>query len=134
MLARGQGPIVRRAERPGLGHSGASMGNPAVAPKSLTIGEGGLALGFAAAALLCIVAAAKAQDAPFAFHAYLGAAASVAAVFAVFNRYFARGPELPPQEIAGKPNYQLGPIKLATALGVFRSEERRVGKECRSRW
>ena len=95
------------------------MGNPAVAPKSLTIGEGGLALGFAAAALLCIVAAAKAQDAPFAFHAYLGAAASVAAVFAVFNRYFARGPELPPQEIAGKPNYQLGPIKLATALGVF---------------
>src|ERR1051326_6853290 len=98
----------------------AEMGasNP-VAPKALSIGEGGLARAWAAAALVCLGGAAKAQDAPFAFHAYLGAAASVAAVFAIFNRYFARGPELPPQEIAGKPNYQLGPIKLATALGVF---------------
>ncbi len=95
------------------------MSSSAVSPKSLSIGEGGLALVFAATALLCVVGAAKAQDAPFAFHAYLGAAASVAAVFAIFNRYFSRGPQLPPQQIGGKPNYQLGPIKLATALGVF---------------
>jgi cytochrome c oxidase cbb3-type subunit I len=87
--------------------------------KPLTFGEGGLAIVFAVTALLCIVAAAKAQDAPFAFHAYLGAAASVAAVFAIFNRYFSRGHDLPPQEIDGKPNYQLGPIKLATVLAVF---------------
>jgi cytochrome c oxidase cbb3-type subunit 1 len=95
------------------------MSSSAVAPKSLTIGEGGLALIFAVTALLCVVGAAKAHDAPFAFHAYLGAAASIAAVFAIFNRYFSRGAELPPQEIDGKPNYQFGPIKLATALAVF---------------
>ncbi len=95
------------------------MSSSAVSPKSLTMGEGGLALVFAATALLCVVGAAKAQDAPFAFHAYLGAAASIAAVFAIFNRYFSRAAQLPPQEIDGKPNYQLGPIKLATALGVF---------------
>jgi cytochrome c oxidase cbb3-type subunit 1 len=95
------------------------MSSSAVAPKSLTIGEGGLALVFAVTALLCVVGAAKAQDAPFAFHAYLGAAASIAAVFAIFNRFFSRGAQLPPQEIGGKPNYQLGPIKLATALAVF---------------
>jgi cytochrome c oxidase cbb3-type subunit 1 len=99
--------------------AGMSMASSAGSPKSLSIGEGGLALVFAATALLCVVGAAKARDPAFAFHAYLGAAASVAAVFAVFNRYFSRGPQLPPQEIGGKPNYQLGPIKLATGLAVF---------------
>ncbi len=95
------------------------MSANSVAPKALSIGEGGLALVFSVTALLCLIGAAKAQDAPFAFHAYLGAAASVAAVFAIFNRYLARGAELPPQEIDGRLNYQLGPIKLATALAVF---------------
>ncbi|HXW30079.1 MAG TPA: cytochrome C oxidase, partial [Xanthobacteraceae bacterium] len=52
--------------------------------KTLTLGEGGLALTFAITALLCLIGAAKAQDAPFAFHAYLGAAASIAAVFTIF--------------------------------------------------
>src|SRR6266568_2341879 len=90
-----------------------------IARKSMTIGEGGLAVVFALTALLCLVGAAKALDAPFAFHAYLGAAASVAAVFAIFNHYFARPAVLPPQEIDGKPNYHLGPVKLATVLAVF---------------
>src|SRR5215472_6947619 len=49
--------------------------------KTMTMGEGGLALAMALAAFMCIFAAAKAQDAPFAFHAYLGAAAAVASVF-----------------------------------------------------
>jgi hypothetical protein len=55
---------------------------------------------------------------PFAFHAS-GCAPSVAAVFAIFNRYFSRGSTLLPQEIDVKPNYQLGPIKLATVLAIF---------------
>src|SRR5262249_13031708 len=111
--------ILPRGRSRGRWEARISMSSSAVAPKSLTIGEGGLALIFAVTALLCVVGAAKAHDAPFAFHAYLGAAASIAAVFAIFNRYFSRGAELPPQEIDGKPNYQFGPIKLATALAVF---------------
>src|SRR5262249_36555065 len=55
----------------------------------------------------------------FAFHAYLGAAASIAAVFAILNRYFVRPNEPPPQEIDGKPNYQFGPIKVAALFSVF---------------
>jgi cation transport ATPase len=79
--------------------------------KTMTIGEGGLALAMVLAAFVCIFAAAKARDAPFAFHAYLGAAAAVAAVFAIFDRYFARPAEIP-QEIDSRPNYQLGPINV----------------------
>src|ERR1017187_9363136 len=94
--------------------------------KSMTIGESGLAAILTATAFLCVIGAAKAVDAPFAFHASLGAIASLAAVFFIFNRYFDRPAVLPAQEINGRPNYNMGPIK-------FRSEERRVGKEGRSR-
>jgi len=74
-------------------------------------GEAGLAAFFSATAFLCLIAAAKALDTAFAFHATLGAAASLWAVFAIFNRYFERPFSLPPQEIKGRPNYYLGPIK-----------------------
>jgi cytochrome c oxidase cbb3-type subunit 1 len=84
----------------------------------MTMGEGGLAIAMTLAAFVCIFAAAKAQDAPFAFHAYLGAAAAAAAVFAILERYFARHAEIP-QEIDGRANYQLGPIKLASVMAVF---------------
>src|SRR6516162_5565351 len=87
--------------------------------KTLTLGEGGLALTFAATALLCLIGAAKAQDAAFAFHAYLGAAARIIAVFTIDNHYFNRPTEGPPQVIDGKPNYQLGPIKFATYMAMF---------------
>ncbi|MGA2127351.1 MAG: cytochrome-c oxidase, cbb3-type subunit I [Xanthobacteraceae bacterium] len=90
-----------------------------ISHKPVTLGEGGLSLVFAVTALLCLIGAAKAQDAPFAFHAYLGAAASIAAVFAILNRYFARPLEPPPQEIDGKPNYNFGPVKFATLIAVF---------------
>ncbi|WP_036049552.1 cbb3-type cytochrome c oxidase subunit I, partial [Bradyrhizobium sp. Tv2a-2] len=87
--------------------------------KAMTIGESGLALIFAATAFLCLIGAAKAVDAPFAFHASLAAAASVAAVFAILNRYFDRPAALPPKEINGRPNYNLGPIKFATVMAMF---------------
>ncbi|MFZ2156388.1 MAG: cbb3-type cytochrome c oxidase subunit I, partial [Bradyrhizobium sp.] len=87
--------------------------------KKMTIGESGLTVVFAATAFLCMIGAAKALDAPFAFHASLGAAASLAAVFAILNRYFDRPAALPPQEINGKPNYNLGPIKFASFMAVF---------------
>ncbi|WP_299812946.1 cytochrome-c oxidase, cbb3-type subunit I [Tardiphaga sp.] len=84
----------------------------------MTFGESGLAALFAAAVFLCLIAAAKAEDAPFAFHASLAGIASVASVFAIFNRYFERS-SLPPQEINGHPNYNFGPIKFASFMAMF---------------
>jgi cytochrome c oxidase cbb3-type subunit I len=75
----------------------------------MTLGEGGLALFFAALAFASIMAAGKADDAPFAFHAFLAAAASAASVFAIVNRYCSRPIDLPPKEIDGKPNYHMQP-------------------------
>jgi cytochrome c oxidase cbb3-type subunit 1 len=87
--------------------------------KSMTIGESGLAAIFAVTAFLCVVASAKALDAPFAFHAALSAAASIAAVFVILNRYFDRPAELPPQEINGRPNYNMGPVKFSSVMAMF---------------
>ena len=87
--------------------------------KSMTIGESGLAVIFAVTAFLCMIGAAKAVDAPFAFHASLGAVASLAAVFVIFNRYFDRPAALPAQEINGRPNYNMGPIKFCSVMAMF---------------
>ncbi len=85
----------------------------------MTVGEGGLALCFSLAALLCLIAAGLTKDPVFEFHALLGTAASIAAVFAILNRFYASSNALAPQEIDGKPNYSFGPIKLASGLAVF---------------
>ncbi len=89
------------------------------APKYMSFGEGGLAAVFVVLAFAAIVVAARAYTPGYAFHAYLFAAASVASVFAIVNRYFERGDEPVPLEIDGKPNYNMGPVKLATLLAVF---------------
>ncbi|MBR0709924.1 MULTISPECIES: cytochrome-c oxidase, cbb3-type subunit I [Bradyrhizobium] len=94
------------------------MSQPSIS-KSMTIGESGLAVVFAATAFLCVVASAKALDAPFAFHAALSAAASLAAVFCIINRYFERPAALPPAEINGRPNYNMGPIKFSSFMAMF---------------
>jgi cytochrome c oxidase cbb3-type subunit 1 len=85
----------------------------------MTLGEGGLAAALTALAFFSIVVAAKAYTPAYAFHAYLFAAASAAGVFAIFNRFFEHGSEPVPLEIDGKPNYNMGPVKLATILAVF---------------
>src|SRR3954463_13566581 len=87
--------------------------------KSMTHGEAGLSLVFAISAFVCLAAAAKALDTAFAFHATLACAASIWAVFAIVNRYFDRPASLPPQEINGRPNYYLGPIKFSAVMSVF---------------
>lgn len=94
------------------------MQQPSIS-KSMTTGESGLALVFAVTAFLCVIASAKAVDAPFAFHAALSAAASLAAVFFIMNRYFDRPAALPPAEINGRPNYNMGPIKFSSFMAVF---------------
>jgi cytochrome c oxidase cbb3-type subunit 1 len=85
----------------------------------MTIGESGLAAVFTVTAFLCVIASAKALDAPFAFHAALSAAASIATVFVILNRYFERPAELPPQEINGRPNYNMGPVKFSSVMAMF---------------
>ncbi|WP_407062332.1 cytochrome-c oxidase, cbb3-type subunit I [Bradyrhizobium sp.] len=84
----------------------------------MTIGEAFLFPVFFALAFLCLFAAGLAHDAPFAFHASLGAIASLAASFFILKRYYDRPAELPPQEINGRPNYNLGPIKFGAVAAV----------------
>jgi cytochrome c oxidase cbb3-type subunit I len=87
--------------------------------KSMTFGEGGCTLAFAVLAFFSIIVAAKAYTPEFAFHAYLFAAASTAAVFKIFDRYYDRPAELPPLMIDDQPNYNMGPIKFATVAAMF---------------
>jgi cytochrome c oxidase cbb3-type subunit I len=87
--------------------------------KSMTTPEMLLPVLFAALALLCIVIAAKTTESSFAFHAWLSAAASVAAVFAILNRYYDRPAAPVPQEIDGKPNYNFDVVKFTTIAALF---------------
>src|ERR1700752_3628109 len=95
------------------------MTNASINAKSMTAGEAMLWPLFAVLAFLCLIDAALAHDAPFAFHASLGCVASILATFAILNRYYDRSAELPPQEIGGRPNYNFGPIKFASIAGMF---------------
>jgi cytochrome c oxidase cbb3-type subunit 1 len=90
-----------------------------VARKSMTFGEGGTALALAALALVSLFIAANAHTPEYAFHAYLFAAAAAAATFKIVDRYYDRPAELPPLTVDGKPNYNMGPVKVATIAAVF---------------
>jgi cytochrome c oxidase cbb3-type subunit 1 len=87
--------------------------------KWMTHGEAGLAALAAVSAFAFVFAAAKAADSAFAFHASLAAAFSLWACFAIVNRYLERPAALPPQEINGRPNYNMGPIKFGAAISMF---------------
>jgi cytochrome c oxidase cbb3-type subunit I len=95
------------------------MTQTSTALKSMTIGEATLFPLFFVLAFLCLVGSAFAHDTPFAFHAALGCAASLLAAFAILNRYYNRPAGLPAQEINGRPNYSLGPIKFASVAAMF---------------
>jgi cytochrome c oxidase cbb3-type subunit 1 len=90
---------------------------PGGPPKAIRVTEVLLGLVFAALAFLCVVIAAGTTEPEFAFHMYVSAAASVAAIFAIVNRYYVR-PAYVPQEIDGKPNYNMAPVKFATLAAV----------------
>ncbi|MFG1221035.1 cytochrome-c oxidase, cbb3-type subunit I [Xanthobacter autotrophicus DSM 597] len=86
--------------------------------KSMRWGEGALIGVFSLFALFSIVVAAKAYTSEYAFHAYLFAAASIASVFAIGNRYMARPAGATPQFIDGKPNYNMDVVKVGTIFAV----------------
>jgi cytochrome c oxidase cbb3-type subunit 1 len=88
------------------------------AQKTLSVPEVTSMVAFAATAMLCLFIASGSVDPAYSFHVYLFAAASVAAIFALGNRYMAR-PAAIPQEINGKPNYNMAPVQFATVAAVF---------------
>ncbi|MDP2800771.1 MAG: cytochrome-c oxidase, cbb3-type subunit I [Phreatobacter sp.] len=88
------------------------------AQKTMSVPEVTSMAAFAATAMLCLFIASGSVDPAYSFHVYLFAAASVAAIFALGNRYLAR-PAVIPQEINGKPNYNMAPVQFATVAAVF---------------
>ena len=103
-----------------------AMPQPSIS-KTMTTGESGLALVFAVSAFLCLVASAKALDAPFAFHAGLSAAASLAAVFFIINRYYDRPAALPPRRSTAA-QLQHGPDQVHRRHGDVLGHRRLPGR------
>ena len=97
----------------------AALSNEGGTKKAMTAGELTLLILAAGMTLLSILVAAKAYTAAYAFHASIFAIASIAAIFALFERYRMRPAATPPQKIDGKPNYHFGPVKFASVASVF---------------
>ncbi len=95
------------------------MSDISMRTKAMTLGEIGLIIVFIALACFSLLVASKAYDPGYAFHAWLFAAASCVAIFAIFNRYHDRPAEPPPQSIDGKPNYNFAPVKFMSLAAMF---------------
>jgi len=95
------------------------MSSAKLPAKYMTLGEGGTALALAALAFLSLIVAARAYTPEYAFHAYLFAAGSAAAVILIVNHYFERPATPTPLMIDGKPNYNMAPVKFATIASVI---------------
>jgi len=90
-----------------------------VDPKRMSFGEFGTAFVFAALAFFSIIVSAKAHTPEYAFHAFLFAAGSAAALFTIVNRYFERPAEPVPLKRDGKPVYNMAPVQFATVAAMF---------------
>lgn len=88
-------------------------------PRNMRLGEGGLTLILIAFAIWSIIWSAKALDGGMAFHAALMGLMAAVGAFAILYRHMIYTPDLPPQEIGGKPNYYMGPVKFAAIISVF---------------
>ena len=86
--------------------------------KYMTEGEAGLGVFLLGGAFLCALASARAVDGPFGFHMAVFALAALAGLAAILKRYEGRPAEAAPQEIDGKPNYNLGPVKCAAVAAM----------------
>jgi len=86
--------------------------------KYMTEGEVGLGLALLVGAFLCALASARAVDAPFSVHMAVFALAAVAGIAAILKRYEGRPAQAAPQQIDGKPNYNLGPVKFTVIAAM----------------
>ncbi|HEY5793987.1 MAG TPA: cytochrome-c oxidase, cbb3-type subunit I [Bosea sp. (in: a-proteobacteria)] len=94
----------------------ATTGNPI---RQATTGElTGMALAAATFVGLLLIAA-KTDHAGYAFHALVGMAAAFATIFGIANRCFKPGLVPVPQEIDGRPNYNMEPVKFGTIAAMF---------------
>ena len=90
----------------------------ALPAKHMTIAEFLLPPLFCILALACFIIGGKAWSAGYALHAFIFAIAFFAAAIAILDRYMDRPAELPPQEIDGRPNYNMGPVRFATIASI----------------
>ena len=72
----------------------------------------------AACVLPLVLIAGLTEHGGYGFHAALAALSSFATVFLIGNRRFSQAPAPVPQEIDGKPNYNMGPVKFATIAAI----------------
>jgi len=86
--------------------------------KYMTEGEAGLSLFLLVGSFLCAIASARAVDTPFGIHMAVFALAGAAGLAVLLKRYEARPLAPPPQEIDGRPNYTLGPVKFAAIAAM----------------
>src|SRR5688500_3408348 len=66
------------------------------------------------AVLPLVLIAALTEDPGYAFHVTLALAAAVGSLILIANRVFQPGQVPAPQEIDGRPNYSMDPVKFAT--------------------
>jgi cytochrome c oxidase cbb3-type subunit 1 len=83
-----------------------------------TAGELGGMLIAAVLVLPLLIIAALTEDQAYAFHAGIGVLAAIGSVFLIGNRCFRPGEMPAPQEIDGRPNYNMGPVKFATVAAM----------------
>ncbi len=89
-----------------------------VETKAFTLEEMGYSLFLALLAVVCVILAGKAWDWQLAVHAGVGAIFAAAGVFLIIKGYQSRLAN-PAQEIDGKPNYNMGPVKFAAIASMF---------------
>ena len=87
--------------------------------KYLTLEEGFFAVFLIVIAFVCLIIAGKTYDQVMAFHTAIGSLFAAGGAFIIFKNYFNDGGMAIPQEIDGKPNYNLGPIKFGAWAAVF---------------
>jgi cytochrome c oxidase cbb3-type subunit 1 len=63
-------------------------------------------------AFACLIVAGKTFDQVMAFHASVGALCAALGVFYIFKNYFNDGGQAIPQELDGKPNYNIRPHQV----------------------
>lgn len=87
--------------------------------RQATPGEFGGMLIAGGMVLPLLLIAGLTHDPGYAFHATLALLAALASIFLIANRLFEPTPMPAPQEIDGRPNYNMEPVKFATVAAMF---------------